>query len=89
MKFSVLICTYNRHELLETALASLLVESDEKPDQVVVVNGGDDRADRVVKGFQHTARCGSDAGTNREQKPGCQPKRGTSPLPRGHHRHDR
>jgi GT2 family glycosyltransferase len=51
MKFSVLICTYNRHKLLEKALYALIEGTEEKPDQVVVVNGGDERADRVVEGF--------------------------------------
>lgn len=49
MRLSVLICTYNRHELLRGALRSLLVGSSEPPDQVVVVNGGDERADREVE----------------------------------------
>ncbi len=48
---SILICTYNRHELLEKALASLVDETIEKPDQLVVVNGGDERADKVVERF--------------------------------------
>jgi GT2 family glycosyltransferase len=51
MTLSVLICTYNRHELLGMALRALIDGSVEKPDQVVVVNGGDERADRVVEQF--------------------------------------
>jgi GT2 family glycosyltransferase/GNAT superfamily N-acetyltransferase len=51
MSFSVLICTYNRPELLARSLAALIDGTTEKPDQVVVVNGGDERADRVVEGF--------------------------------------
>lgn len=51
MKFSVLICTYNRHELLHKALRSLVEGTDEKPDQIVVVNGGDEQADAVVNQF--------------------------------------
>ena len=55
--FSVLICTCQRHELLQKALHSLLEATTEKPDQVVVVNGGEERAhvlahhtwNRVVK----------------------------------------
>jgi glycosyltransferase involved in cell wall biosynthesis len=50
--FSVLICTYNRHELLRGALASLVHGRHEKPDEVVVVNGGDERTDKVVAEFQ-------------------------------------
>lgn len=48
---SVLICTYNRHELLATALNSLLNGTVEKPGQLVIVNGGDERADQVVQSF--------------------------------------
>ncbi len=51
MSFSVLICTYNRPELLRTALDALLRRTDEKPDQVVVVNGGDEHTDQVVAEF--------------------------------------
>jgi GT2 family glycosyltransferase len=50
-KLSVLLCTYNRHELLKLALESIVVETLEKPDQVVVVNGGDEKADKVVQSF--------------------------------------
>ncbi len=49
MKFSVLICTYNRHHLLRGVLRSLIDGSDEKPDQIVVVNGGDEHADHEVE----------------------------------------
>jgi GT2 family glycosyltransferase len=52
MRLSVLVCTYNRPELLYTALTSLLEESIEKPCQLVVVNGGDERTDRLVESFQ-------------------------------------
>jgi len=51
--FSVLICTYNRHALLEKVLQSVVRGTDEKPSEVVVVNGGDERADRVVQAFAH------------------------------------
>jgi GT2 family glycosyltransferase len=50
-KFSVLICTYNRHELLRRSLVALLDGSTEKPDEIVVVNGGDENADQVVQEF--------------------------------------
>ena len=50
---SVLICTYNRPELLAKSLAALIDGSQEKPDQVVVVNGGDERSDRVVRSFEY------------------------------------
>jgi glycosyltransferase involved in cell wall biosynthesis len=50
--FSVLICTYNRPaELLRAALRSLVDGCVEKPDEIVVVNGGDERADQVVAEF--------------------------------------
>ncbi len=51
--FSVLICTYQRHELLDKALDALLLKTVEKPDQVVIVNGGDERADRIVESYSH------------------------------------
>jgi GT2 family glycosyltransferase len=51
MRLSVLICTYNRHDLLRQALTALIDGTAEKPDQVVIVNGGDERADQVVEAF--------------------------------------
>jgi GT2 family glycosyltransferase len=54
MKLSVLICTYNRPGLLTRALEALTRHSEEKPDQIVVVNGGDDRTDRLVQHFIRT-----------------------------------
>lgn len=55
MKFSVLICTYNRPELLAQSLDALLCRTTEKPDQVVVVNGGDERTDEVVESSRQEA----------------------------------
>jgi len=49
MTFSVLICTYNRPELLARCLTALLEGTVEKPDQVVVVNGGDGQSDYVLE----------------------------------------
>lgn len=57
MKLSVLLCTYNRPELLSHALESLVKYSEEKPDQIVIVNGGDDSADRVVKSVMAECDC--------------------------------
>lgn len=57
MKLSVLICTYNRPELLDRALRSLIETSFEKPDEIVVVNGGDERADNVVASMLQMADC--------------------------------
>lgn len=52
--FSVLICTYNRPELLQKALTALLHGTTEPPDQVVIVNGGDERAVQIVEEFVNT-----------------------------------
>ena len=49
--FSVLICTYNRSDMLKMALDALIHQTVEKPDQVVIVNGGDDRSDLVVQNY--------------------------------------
>lgn len=49
MKFSVLICTYNRPDLLAQCLEALICRTTEKPDEIVVVNGGDERSDHVVE----------------------------------------
>jgi len=51
MTVTVLICTYNRHRLLAGALRSVIEKTEEKPEQVVVVNGGDERADKVVESY--------------------------------------
>ena len=50
-RVSVLICTYQRHELLGRALRALIEGTEDKPDEVVVVNGGDEQADQVVNGY--------------------------------------
>lgn len=52
MTFSVLICTYNRPDMLALALEALINRTFEKPDQVVVVNGGDERSDRIVQSYR-------------------------------------
>jgi GT2 family glycosyltransferase len=49
IQFSVLICTYNRPMMLVKALSALIDGTTEKPDEIVVVNGGDQEADRVVR----------------------------------------
>jgi GT2 family glycosyltransferase len=54
IRFSVLVCTHQRHKLLDRALEALLLKTDEKPDQIVIVNGGDECADRVVKEYKST-----------------------------------
>lgn len=51
MSFSTLICTDNRSDLLRQVLWSLVQGTVEKPDQIVVVNGGNHLADDVVHGF--------------------------------------
>src|SRR6266849_6074501 len=55
MKVSVLICTYNRPELLAQCLAALVGRTIEKPDQIVIVNGGDERTDEVVESSRQKA----------------------------------
>ena len=54
--FSVLICTFNRHELLRRTLGALIEQTIEKPNEIIVVNAGDERADQVVGEFAR--RCG-------------------------------
>lgn len=49
--FSVLICTHNRPDLLAQCLRALIERTDEKPNQVVVVNGGDERTDQIVQEY--------------------------------------
>jgi GT2 family glycosyltransferase len=49
--FSVLICTYNRPAMLKMALDALLDRTEEKPDQIVIVNGGDERTDTLVNEY--------------------------------------
>ncbi len=40
IKTSILICTYNRGDLINGTLKALIVDQSVKPDQIVVVNGG-------------------------------------------------
>src|SRR3989442_10714204 len=56
MKLSVLICTYNRPDLLAQSLDALICRTTENPDQVVVVNGGDERTDEVVLSIEERAK---------------------------------
>lgn len=49
--FSVLVCTYNHPEMLEMALDALINMTIEKPNQVVIVNGGDGRSDQLVQKY--------------------------------------
>jgi len=49
--FSVLICTYNRPDMLAKSLNALINRTVEKPNQVVVVNGGDERSDSIVQTY--------------------------------------
>ncbi len=48
MSVSVLVCTYNRPSLLARSLSALIERTEEKPDQVVVVNGGEAESDEIV-----------------------------------------
>jgi GT2 family glycosyltransferase len=52
---SVLICTYNRPDLIAQCLRALVERTEEKPDEIVVVNGGDERADQVVESSRQKA----------------------------------
>lgn len=52
MKLSVLICTYNRPDMLRSCLSSLTEHSETRPDQIIVVNGGDEMTDRLVENFR-------------------------------------
>lgn len=56
---SVLICTYNRPHMLDLAMRALWCETRAKPDQVVIVNGGDERADEVVEVFRREQSTGT------------------------------
>ncbi len=53
---SVLVCTYNRADLLRQCLEGLLCRTTVKPEQVVVVNGGSAEADAVVAEYQRAMR---------------------------------
>jgi len=52
MKISVLICTYNRPDMLAKCLDALICRTLEKPDEIIIVNGGDERTDELVSSFQ-------------------------------------
>ncbi len=51
IKVSVLLCTYNRPDMLQQALTALIDNIAEKPDEVIVVNGGNDREDHIVENY--------------------------------------
>jgi glycosyltransferase involved in cell wall biosynthesis len=40
LKVSILICTYNRGSLIDGTLESIIKDQSQKPDEIVVVNGG-------------------------------------------------
>ena len=40
IKTSILICTYNRGDLINETLKAIIVDQSIKPDQIIVVNGG-------------------------------------------------
>ncbi len=52
----MLICTYNRAQLLKCSLEAL-PKSTELPDQVIVVNGGSADADAVVGKYENVFPC--------------------------------
>ena len=54
MNLTVLIATYNRKNLLKDCLIHLIDKADELPDGVVVVVGGRDGSDEIVRKYQGT-----------------------------------
>jgi GT2 family glycosyltransferase len=52
MKLTVLIATYNRKTLLEQCLLHLIDKAQELPDEVVIVVGGRDGSDEIVRKYQ-------------------------------------
>ena len=55
MKLTVLIATYNRKKMLAECLRHLLEGAEELPDEVIVVVGGRDGSDEVVR--HHSKTC--------------------------------
>ena len=49
MKVSVLICTNNRAALLDQAIRSLIKTTTERPDEIIVVVGGEDESEQVLE----------------------------------------
>ena len=52
MKLTVLIATYNRKALLEQCLLHLIDKAEKLPDEVVIVVGGRDGSDEIVRNYQ-------------------------------------
>ncbi|MCQ9204955.1 MAG: glycosyltransferase [Omnitrophica bacterium] len=52
MKVSVLICTYKRKKLLDRCLQSLIADSIDKPDEIVIVDGEEGSAKDIVSKWQ-------------------------------------
>ena len=80
MKFSVLICTYNRADLLAQCLEALIGGTSEQPDEIVIVNGGDERADQVVRAKREELRAKGEEqrAKSREQSAKSQEQRAKS-----------
>ncbi len=51
LQVSVLICTWDRPQMLELALEALVDKTVEKPDEIIIVNSGEERADGVVAAY--------------------------------------
>lgn len=51
MKLSVLICTNNRPALLEQCMIALIQKTEDKADEIVIVNGGNTLADHIIDAF--------------------------------------
>ena len=75
MSFSVLICTYNRPELLAQCLDALLNRTIEKPDQVIVVDGSDGTEESKV---QSRAARGQESGARSQKRPTTDDRRPTT-----------
>jgi len=52
MEVSVIVVTYNRAGMLEHCLRSLLEEQERLPDELIVVNGGNDNTGELVARYQ-------------------------------------
>ena len=51
MKVTILICTYNRGNLIHGTLKSIIKDQTRKPDQIVIVDGGGENSCRVTLNY--------------------------------------
>ena len=52
MKISVLICTYKRRDLLDECLKSLIEDSQDLPDEIIIVDGEEGQIGDIVSKWQ-------------------------------------